>query len=252
MKKGQIGVSHLVYIIIIFVIVLSFFLVIAFGGIENASRMVGTASTVSSLILSVIAIVLSLLDVAGQRESMIDLKETADKLQESNVSSSSLIEELTVKMHELQGMKEQMIEAVSASEEWQKGLVDEIQGLKQKEIVKQEDLEELYGKANEALYFEHIKANPQLLRESMDINSILWGTINYLRQVYKPNDQISSDKLIEIIAKRYNSPKFTSIRILKRLVDLKYVTYKFNSENDEPYLRLNDKLFNKDNGQAFS
>lgn len=70
--KEYVRTSHLVYIIIISIIVLSFFLVIAFGGTDNASTTMGTASTVSSLILSVIAIVLSLVDVAGQRQSMID------------------------------------------------------------------------------------------------------------------------------------------------------------------------------------
>lgn len=148
MKKDGIAVSHLVYIIIIFVIVLSFFLVIAFGGTKNAGTMMGTASTVTSLILSVIAIVLSLIDVAGQRQSMVDLKETADKLHESNESSAALVQDLTAQMEALQEMKEQMITAVAESEEWRKGLIGEIKELKEKGTVKNEDLDQLFEKAN--------------------------------------------------------------------------------------------------------
>lgn len=143
----KISVSHLVYIIIIFIIVLSFFLVIAFGGLDNAGTMMGTASTVASLILSVIAIVLSLIDVAGQRQSMVDLRETAEKLYESNESAANLIQELTGKMEELQEMKNQMVAAVAESEEWRRGLVDNIKDLKQKGVPNSNDLEDLYKKA---------------------------------------------------------------------------------------------------------
>ncbi|SDN45813.1 hypothetical protein SAMN04488137_4519 [Fictibacillus solisalsi] len=110
--RGYIRVGHLVYIIIIAVIVLAFFLVYAFGGSENANTTIGTASTVSSLILSVIAIVMTLIDVAGQRQSIMDLKETAEKLEESNVSAGNLIKDLITQIADLQDTREQMVNSV--------------------------------------------------------------------------------------------------------------------------------------------
>jgi uncharacterized coiled-coil DUF342 family protein len=174
-----------VYIIIIFVIVLAFFLVIAFGGSENAGTMMGTASTVSSLILSVIAIVLSLMDVAGQRQSMVDLKETADKLHESNESSAALIQDLTAKMVELQGMKEQMTSAVAESEEWRTELISEIKELKEKGKIENDDLDQLFEKANKrySLNVEKLAADMPILSKS-EIESLAKKTMfdEYLKK----------------------------------------------------------------------
>jgi|GEM_PF-4477792 len=94
MKKGYIRVSHLIYIIIIAVIILAFFLVIAFGGSTNASTTMGTASTVSSLILSVIAIVMTITDLAGQKDTISDLKETAEKFESNLITVNEGIEEI--------------------------------------------------------------------------------------------------------------------------------------------------------------
>ncbi|MFD1168159.1 hypothetical protein [Oceanobacillus caeni] len=146
-NKGYISVSHLVYIIIIFVIVLSFFLIIAFGGTDNASNMMGTASTVSSLILSVIAIVMTLIDVAGQRQSIMDLKETADKLRVTNKSAYDLIQDLTVKMADLHELRESMVKIMTESDEWKKEFVNEIKDIiKDKEEVNSDDIESLIKK----------------------------------------------------------------------------------------------------------
>ncbi|WP_102262863.1 hypothetical protein [Mesobacillus jeotgali] len=147
MKKGYIRVGHLVYIIIIAVIVLSFFLVIAFGGLESASTMMGTASTVSSLILSVIAIVLSLIDVTGQRQSMVDLKETSDQLQETNQTAIKLNKDLMEKMNQLQVMKDQMVEAISESTEWRKELIEKLEDVRQKGDFNKDDLNKVIDEA---------------------------------------------------------------------------------------------------------
>jgi cell shape-determining protein MreC len=106
--KEQVRTGHLVYIIIA-IIILSFFLVIAFGGSERASTTMDTASTVSSLILSVIAIVLSLIDVAGQRQSVIDLKETAESLAVSNTHAQNLLEEVTQRLEDIDTLRDILI-----------------------------------------------------------------------------------------------------------------------------------------------
>ncbi|CAG9612810.1 hypothetical protein BACCIP111899_01988 [Bacillus rhizoplanae] len=247
MKRGQIGVSHLVYIIIIFVIVLSFFLVIAFGGTDNAGTMMGTASTVSSLILSVIAIVLSLIDVAGQRESMVDLKETAEKLQESNIIASSIIESLTAKMDELQGMKDQMIKAVNKSEEWRTGLVKEIQGLKQMDDVKKEDLEGLYKKANEgvkSLDFD-IWLEKNLVEQSFKDVGSTYSFIKYLREHFQENDQFKSSHFVSMIQRKCLLTHADAIIVFKDLVQNNYISLFMKKGDGESNIRLSNKLFEK-------
>jgi hypothetical protein len=127
--KEQVRTGHLVYIIIIAIIILSFFLVIAFGGSENASTTMGTASTVSSLILSVIAIVLSLIDVAGQRQSVIDLKETAESLAVSNTHAQNLLEEVTQKLEDINTLRDILINQSNENAEWRKEISSYIQKL---------------------------------------------------------------------------------------------------------------------------
>lgn len=250
-KQGYIRVSHLVYIIIIAVIVLSFFLVIAFGGTENAGTMMGTASTVSSLILSVIAIVLSLIDVAGQRQTMVDLKETADKLHESNESAAVLTQELMTKINDLQDMKEQMVEAVKESDEWRKGLdewrkglVEEIRGLKQKDDIKSEDLENLYEKANKSIsvnlndFKNEIKYNPNKNKKDPQADSV----IHYLKNKFELNETLAYEEFMNILQNECNVPLSSAKNISKWLTDQDY-TYQWWSESQGPLVTLQEKIF---------
>lgn len=125
LKKGYVRVSHLFYIIIIAVIILAFFLVIAFGGSENASTMIGTASTVSSLILSVIAIVMTIVDVAGQRDTVSDIKETAEKL-ESNLNT------VNEGIEEINNLKDALMESMSLIQDSNLTVLNAVVELKEK------------------------------------------------------------------------------------------------------------------------
>lgn len=246
MKK--VGVSHLVYIIIIFIIILSFFLVIAFGGTDHASTMMGTASTVSSLILSVIAIVLSLLDVAGQRESMVDLKETAEKLFESNERADILIQELTAKMVDLQDMKEQMVEAVKESDEWRKDLVTKLEDIKQKGDI--DELKDVIENVNEnkianmdnilhrnyLKYYENIKGYK--LGTEKDIFST---TVKYLKNNYSLKTEFKRRDFIGILQNDLIMSRSMATKIMHELLDKNYIKF-FQTPTGEE-ITLTEKLF---------
>ncbi|WP_336865277.1 hypothetical protein [Peribacillus frigoritolerans] len=176
-KKGYIRVGHLVYIIIIAVIVLAFFLVFALGDSKTASTTIGTASTVSSLILSVIAIVMTLIDVAGQRQSMVDLKETADQLQKSNESASELTENLITQIANFQDVREQMVKSVVEAvgetmkevDEGQKELLEKIKDMM--ENGKYEEVKEVIEneKANKTVtHFEKIFSSSESAKDYFD------------------------------------------------------------------------------------
>lgn len=229
--KEYVRTSHLVYIIIIAIIVLSFFLVIAFGNTDNANKTMGTASTVSSLILSVIAIVLSLIDVAGQRQSIIDLKETADKLYESNESASNLIQDLTTKMVELQEFKEQMIQAVKESDEWKKDLVEKIESIKQKGDIKTEDLEGIIKKANEKdfnnylknLEIERIHNNYKDRFISSNDNTNTTRAIQAIKRRFPTNNAIMQDELINFLMGELKISREAAKRIYNSLMSNNYI-----------------------------
>ena len=125
LKKGYVKAVHLIYIIIIAVIINAFFLVIAFGGSKTASTQMGTAATVSSLILSVIAIVMTIVDVAGQRNTVTELKETAEKLQVNLNTVDESIAEIGI-------LKRELMESMSAISVSNELIIKEIIGLKGK------------------------------------------------------------------------------------------------------------------------
>lgn len=154
--KGYIRIGHLVYMIIIAVIVLSFFLVMAFGDKQTANTTIGTASTVSSLILSVIAILMSLIDVTGQRESMVDLKENAENLHKTNENAASLVEELMERLKDLQDMKDQMLEAVADSATLRSEFVDKLEELLSKENIEAKDVEQIMKDVSLQKYLENM------------------------------------------------------------------------------------------------
>jgi hypothetical protein len=248
-KKGYIRVSHLVYIIIIAIIVLSFFLVIAFGGTENASTTIGTASTVSSLILSVIAIVMTLIDVAGQRQSMMDLKETADKLRESNESADVLIQELTAKMVDLQDMKEQMVEAVKESDEWRKDLVTKLENIKQKGNI--EELKDVIENVSENKianidnilqynymnpYLEHIRGHKYAVE-----TDIFSKTVKYLRNNYTLKIEFKRRDFLDILQKDLILSRSMATKIMNDLLNKNYIKFFPTPTGEE--ITFTEKLF---------
>jgi hypothetical protein len=129
LKDKKVGVEHLIYIIIIFTILISFSLVIHFGGIKNADNIVGVASTVSSIILAVIAIVMSLIDVAGQRQSIVDLKETAESLTKTNTQSQNVLLDITLKLEEINTLRDILINQSNENANWRNEITAIVQKL---------------------------------------------------------------------------------------------------------------------------
>lgn len=216
MGNGYVRTSHLVYIIIIAIIVLSFFLVISFGGTESASTKIGTASTVSSLILSVIAIVLSLIDVAGQRQSMVDLKETADKLHETNERAITLNQVVMEKMDQFQLMKDEMIALVAESSEWKQEVIEKIESVKEKGDYKTEDFEKILYDLNSRenlLFASHIKP----MRTTPNIRPTTYLVLNYLKNNYKNGESIPHEEYYDILRRKYKLNNLTIDNVTREL-----------------------------------
>lgn len=210
--KGYIRVGHLVYMIIIAVIILSFFLVIAFGGSENASTKIGTASTVSSLILSVIAILMSLVDVAGQRQQIVDLKETSEQLALSNEGSQKLIENLMTKIDEISLLKDSLLEQIKTNEEWKeeiKSLIENPEGKKPEDLSK--ILEEIVKKNDQS------KSKVRELDDRVKNYQLDNRILNYLKNSYVPGLAFPKMEVVMGIARDFEITKATTFNVLEKL-----------------------------------
>ncbi|MCY8917475.1 hypothetical protein MOE20_04090 [Bacillus atrophaeus] len=72
--KKQVSTVHLYYLIIVATLLISFIAILAFGKNPAAGDQMNVAATVTSIILAVIAIIMTLVDVAGQRQSINRVK----------------------------------------------------------------------------------------------------------------------------------------------------------------------------------
>lgn len=146
-KDKQIGVSHFVYVCIIALLIISFVLVFAFGGNQDAGNQVNVMATGISIILAVIAIFMTLVDVAGQRQSIIDIKETAEKLAESQTISQENIQKSIETINELVDFRKELLKSVTEYKEGTEELILELFKKEDKSISKTE-LEDLLKKLN--------------------------------------------------------------------------------------------------------
>ncbi|MGK9428909.1 hypothetical protein ACSSTO_02820 [Bacillus atrophaeus] len=112
--KKQIGIVHLIYTIIISLMLITFIAILAFGKSTAAGNQMNVAATSISIILAVIAILMTLVDVAGQKQSMIDLKETAESLNKSNNEAQKMFQKSMQAVENFENLKETLIKSVDS------------------------------------------------------------------------------------------------------------------------------------------
>ncbi|MDV2686618.1 hypothetical protein RYX56_19860 [Alkalihalophilus lindianensis] len=94
-KNHMIHIHHLYYMVIIFALVIASFVVYIVGGGDAAGRMLNFAATLASIILAVIAILMTIVDLGGQRNTIADLKETANTLSENLEKANDSLSDIT-------------------------------------------------------------------------------------------------------------------------------------------------------------
>lgn len=146
-KDKKIGVSHFVYVCIIALLIITCILAIAFGGNKDAGNQMNVMATGISVVLAVIAILMTLVDVAGQRQSIIDIKETAEKLAESQSVSHETIQKTIETLDELVNFRKELMNSVSDYRNGTEELIHELLKKEEKTINK-EELQELLSKFN--------------------------------------------------------------------------------------------------------
>ncbi|GLF90017.1 hypothetical protein Saga11_12760 [Bacillus safensis] len=169
-KHKQISVLHVVYGCIIALIIITCILTIAFGGNKDAGNQMNVMATGISVVLAVIAILMTLVDVAGQRQSITEIKETAEKLMEFQELAQDKITELLRAMSELDEIKSIMKNNTVELQNYTERLIkesSETQG-----TMTQEKLKEVNLKLNEKLK----ELNSQLI--DLDTKSLIEGSSN--------------------------------------------------------------------------
>lgn len=118
--KGYVNKLHLIYVTICLVITIIGILVISIWHQEKTSIGLNNAATAASIVLAVVAIVITLVDVAGQRNTVADLKETAEKLSDN-------LSEVNESISEIRGLKTELMDSMAimlkSSEETSRGII---------------------------------------------------------------------------------------------------------------------------------
>ena len=72
-----------------------------YGGGDRAGNILSFAATLSSILLAFIAILMTIVDLGGQRNTIADLKESADKLDRNLITTNEGIQEISALKEEL-------------------------------------------------------------------------------------------------------------------------------------------------------
>lgn len=210
--KKQVSMIHLIYLIIISVIVLSFVSILAFGGSPEAGNQMNVAATAVSIILAVIAILMTLVDVAGQRQSMIDLKETAESLRKSNETAQKMIKE--------------SLDTVKKFDALEKTIIESVESFREETIKTLEDIQKKGGNV------EEIKTLIQKLQK--EDKSFTIGTATKRIQSKSKRDKVS---MLEILDWFLDS-EFKSGKVYYYEYFLDKISDEFGHENTEAILEV--------------
>jgi len=88
-----VGALHVVYLSIIFTGVIVWLISYIFVGSNYAGSLLNFAATLSSILLAVIAIIITLIDVAGQRNNIFDVKSSIEELKIVSNDIAKIVEE---------------------------------------------------------------------------------------------------------------------------------------------------------------
>ncbi|WGG44187.1 hypothetical protein [Rossellomorea sp. DA94] len=92
-RVKNIGIVHLIYLGILSLLVIVLLVSYIFSGSEYAGELLNFGATLSSILLAVIAIIITLIDVAGQRSNIYDVKNSVEELKGVAQNFSNLQEE---------------------------------------------------------------------------------------------------------------------------------------------------------------
>ncbi|MGY4689330.1 hypothetical protein [Salibacterium sp. K-3] len=192
-KSKLVSRVHLIYLSILFAITTIAILTISVWHDENTSAGLNNAATAASIVLAVVAIVMTLVDVAGQRKNIAEIKETADKLEETMKVASE-------QLNDVNELREEMLEAIEEVR---------LQNVEQNNEQIQH-IKELISKINyeddqSAQYKEHLNQMLNMLAKNNETND-LSGSINVSSNQQKIDIE---EEIIQMAYKHFGYTPFT-------------------------------------------
>jgi Mn2+/Fe2+ NRAMP family transporter len=111
----QIDTKHLVYLGVIFIIITGLLLSLLFGDSPYAGEMLNFGATLSSIILAIVAILITLLDVAGQKSSILEIKESSKKIEKVMIKSEEMLLKTEEQFHNISTLTDQLANTMQSN-----------------------------------------------------------------------------------------------------------------------------------------
>ncbi|MEH7798950.1 hypothetical protein ABEW02_13875 [Bacillus safensis] len=229
----KISIGHFVYTTIIALLIITFTLVLAFGGNKDAGNQVNVMATGISIILAVIAILMTLVDVAGQRQSIIDIKETAEKLMNNQKVSDETLEKSIETLEFLSNFKEEMLSSVTEF----KDLTEErLKELLNKGTIDKSDLDEAlkYITRESSQLDSKLRFAPKFNISADQIDNVFK---NLIERVYPDTKKIFKELPVFMADVEFLYGKSSAKEMLKFLKNKNMIM--INPKNEKDYVYIN-------------
>ncbi len=237
-KDKTINVLHFVYVCIIALLIIVSILVYVFGGSEDAGNQVNVMATGISIVLGVIAIFMTLADVAGQKQSITEIKETAKELSGYQELAQEKITELLLAMDKVDELKNTMKSNTAELKNFTEVLLKEefeVQG-----TISKEQLAEIKSKINNKLSeldlrFKNINLGTTNYNYSNQLKKTIFKFREWVKTTFPESDTEDYgaflDKVydsfdvddVKCILHYLKDSGATYIKVDKKIVDLKYI-----------------------------
>lgn len=148
------------YSVILCCIIISFIFALIWAGDESVGTYIGFSGTILSIVLSVIAILITLIDVAGQKGQVLEISESAKKLRELLNEQKVDYQNMNTELNIL--IKEDLIEVLKNNLESTKKFTEEVR----KNFI-QEEKKEAFEKLADK-YYNNINIKYSNLMGDMD------------------------------------------------------------------------------------
>jgi hypothetical protein len=125
-KDKTIPLRDFYYLLAILLIILIAMITIVYGDKDQAGKSLGYASTAISIVLAIVAIIMQIVDIGGQRKGITELNITIDKIEKSQESLKELIESTTSQLDDVSNLKDELIKTMSTTDDSIKTLKEEL------------------------------------------------------------------------------------------------------------------------------
>lgn len=226
MKDQQLDSSrlflHLKYIVIIFILVCCTVGGMALYNQDFAINSLSAASLLTSIVLAVVAILITLWDVAGQKSNILIMQENLNSFREIILQFKTISEDNEISINELKDVVMELNQNVSSYESKFAQIEKKIEE-HGNDTLKQE-LEEIINQRNKPSVVTGIRNN-----RGISISEVRKS----LNEKFSPEQPISLVDLIKFLTQSQEITMSTARRLINTLVEKKILDTKIKTIEDE-------------------